>query len=200
ELPGAFTGIDVRVVPIRKSVAGDARPRLLVLMGAAAFVLIIACANVAGILLSRAVARRHELSVRVALGAGRRRLVRQFLAEGAVLAAFGAGLGLLVAYGGIAVLQRIAAPALPAGTAFALEPRVVLFAIGAAMSAAFASSLVPALGATRAVGCALRRDDGRASSSRASRRLRLCLVAAQLAVSVVLLVGAGLFLRTFHRL
>jgi len=200
EAPRTFTGIDARVVPIRTAVAGDARPRLLVLMGAAAFVLIIACANVAGILLSRAVARRHELSVRVALGAGRRRLVRQFLAEGAVLAAFGAGLGLLVAYGGIAVLQRIAAPALPAGTAFALEPRVVLFAIGAAMSAAFASSLVPALGATRAVGCALRRDDGRASSSRASRRLRLCLVAAQLAVSVVLLVGAGLFLRTFHRL
>ena len=183
-----------------RRVAGDARPRLLVLMGAAAFVLLIACANVAGILLSRAIARRHELSVRVALGAGRRRLIRQFLAEGAVLAIFGAGLGLLVAERGIAALQQIAATALPAGTVFALEPRVVLFAIGAAVAAAFVSSLVPALGATRTVGTALRRDEGRASPSRANRRLRLGLVAAQLAVSVVLLVGAGLFLRTFHRL
>ena len=195
-----MAGIDTRVVPIRTAVAGDARPRVLMLMGAAVFVLLIACANVAGILLSRAIARRHELSVRVALGAGRRRLIRQFLAEGAVLAIFGAGLGLLVAERGIAALQQIAATALPAGTVFALEPRVVLFAIGAAVSAAFVASLVPALGATSRVSSALRRDEGRASPSPASRRLRLGLVAAQLAVSVVLLIGAGLFLRTFHRL
>jgi putative ABC transport system permease protein len=200
EDPRSIGGIDTRVVPIRAAVTGDAGRRLLVLMGAAAVVLLIACANVAGILLSRAIARRHELSVRVALGAGRRRLIRQFLAEGAVLATFGAGLGLLVSERGIAALQRIGETALPAGTVFALEPRVVLFAIVAAMSAAFVSSLVPALGATRTVGNSLRRDDGRASPSRANRRLRLGLVAAQLGVSVVLLIGAGLFLRTFQRL
>ena len=200
EDPRSIGGIDTRVVPIRAAVTGDAGRRLLVLMGAAAVVLLIACANVAGILLSRAIARRHELSVRVALGAGRRRLIRQFLAEGAVLATFGAGLGLLVSERGIAALRRIAETALPAGTVFALEPRVVLFAIVAAVSAAFVSSLVPALGATRTVGNSLRRDDGRASPSRANRRLRLGLVAAQLGVSVVLLIGAGLFLRTFQRL
>lgn len=200
EFPQSYSGIDARVVPIRTAVAGDVRPRLLVLMGAAAFVLLIACANVAGILLSRAIARRHELSVRVALGAGRGRLVRHFLAEGAVLAAFGAGLGLLFAQLGIDALRQIGAPALPAGTTFALEPRVLWFAIGAAMAAAFASSLVPALGATRGLGIALRRDGGRVSLSPASRRMRLGLVAGQLAISVVLLVGTGLFLRTLQQL
>ena len=136
EFPQSFGGITTRVVPIRTAVAGDARPRLLVLMGAAAFVLLIACANVAGILLARALARDHELSVRVALGAGRPRLIRQFLAEGAVLAVVGAGLGLLVAQAGIRVLRTVAAASLPPGTEFTLEPRVLLFAIGAAMAGA----------------------------------------------------------------
>ena len=200
EFPRSFGGIETRVMPIRTAVAGDARPRLLVLMGAAAFVLLIACANVAGILLARALARRHELSVRAALGAGRRRLVRQFLAEGAVLATFGAGFGLLVAQLGIVLLRQVTATALPAGTVFALEPRVLLFSVTSALAAAFAAALLPALGATRAIGTAFRRDAGLATASRANRRMRLGLVAAQLAVSVVLLVGAGLFLRTLHRL
>ena len=200
ELPKSYGGIDVSVVPVRTALTGDAKLRLLVLMGAAVFVWLLACANVAGILLSRAMSRRHELSVRVALGAGRRRLVRQFMAEGAVLAACGGALGLAVAQLGIVALRSIATTALPEGTTFALEPRVVLFAVTAAVMGALACSVVPALGATRVAGIVLRRDEGRASPSRASRRLRTGLVAGQLAMSVVLLVGAGLLLRTLQQL
>jgi predicted permease len=199
EFPRAYRDVDARVVPIRSAVAGDFKMRLLVVMSAAGFVLLIACANVAGMLLSRAIARRHELSVRIALGARTRRLVRQFLAEAFVLALIGVTLGLAIAQLGIVVLRRIAAPALPAGTTFALEPQVLLFAGAVALTSALVSSLFPALGAPHS-GVSLLRYDRRASHSRGSRRVRLGLVIAQLAVSVVLLVGTGLFLRTLHRL
>ena len=200
ESPRAFERIDTRVVPIRTAVAGDARPRLLVLMGAALFVLLIACANVAGVLLSRGLARHSELAVRVALGAGRARLIRQFLAEGVALGTAGTVAGLAIAQLGIAFLRQIADTTLPAGTRFALEAPVMWFGIATSVVTAIAATLVPAMTATRQPASALRRDNGRSTSSRTTRSLRLGLVAAQLAVAVVLLVGAGLLLRTLQRL
>jgi putative ABC transport system permease protein len=199
EAPHAFDGIGARAVPIRAAVAGPARPRLLVMMGAAACILLIACANVAGILLARALARRHELAIRVALGAGRRRLIRQFLAEGAVLGLPGAALGLLVAEVGIGALRAIAGATLPPGTHFALEPRVLAIGLAAAVVSVFAAALMPALVSTRSTAIAPAGGENRAVTS-SNRRMRLGLVAAQLAVAVVLLVGAGLLLRTLHRL
>jgi putative ABC transport system permease protein len=199
EFPRTHAGVEARLVPMRTALTGNAKPRLLILLAAAMLVLLIACANIAGILLARAMARRHELAVRVALGAGRKRLVRQFLAEGVVLATVGATLGLMFAQFGIGALRRIASASLPVGTTFTLEPSVLAFAIGVAVLAALSTSLVPALGATRVSSVALR-DEPRVSDSRASRSLRLGLVAAQLAVAVVLLVGAGLFVRTLRGL
>jgi putative ABC transport system permease protein len=200
EMPRAFERIDTRLVPIRTAVAGDARPRLLLLLGAAVFVLLIAGANIAGVLLSRGVARRAELALRAALGAGRARLIRQFAAEGAVLAFLGAGLGLVVAQLGIGFLRQVALTALPVGTTFALESRVVAFGCAAALATSLVATMIPALTATHGIDSALRRGSGRTTPSRASRGMRLALVGAQLAVAVVLLVGAGLLLRTMARL
>ena len=200
ESPREFDRVGTRLVPIRTAVAGDARPRLLVLMGAALFVLLIACANVAGVLLSRGVARHSELAVRTALGARRGRLIRQLLAEGVVLAAFGAALGLLVTQLGVAFLRRIAETTLPAGTVFGVESSVAWFGIGTAVVTALLAALLPALTATRRIGSPLRRAVGRATTSRSHRLARLTLVGAQLAVTIVLLVGAGLLLRSLQRL
>jgi len=200
EFPQAYGGTGIRLLPIREAMAGSVRPRVLLLMAAAGFLFLITCANIAGVVLARAVARRHELSIRVALGAGRRRLVRQFLVEGFAIALLGIGVGLLVAELGIIGLRSIAVAALPAGTSFGLEPRVLLFSIGIALVGAVGASLVPALGSTRVLPVALRRENGRTTISPATRRMRLVLVAGQLAVSLVLLVGAGLLVRTLWQL
>ncbi len=177
------------------------RTALLMLLGAVAFVLLVACVNVANLLLARATAREGEMAVRTALGAGRWDLVRQLLAESLLLAAIGTGVGALLAQWLVSAVVTYGPRGLPRIDEIAVDGRVLLFAAGLALATAVLFGLVPALHAARPdVGGALHASGRGSSGRRATRRTRNSLVVVETALAVVLLVGAGLFLRSFARL
>jgi len=190
-------GLYFYAVPMFDDLVGDVRPAILSLMGAVAFVLLIACANVANLLVVRASARSRELAVRAAIGAGRAQLVRQMLAESLVIALLGTAVGLLAARAGIQALLAIGPKDLPRLDAVAMEPRVLTFAIASGALTAILCGLVPALRASRAdVMDVLRAAGGRVGGLSGGRRLRTGVVVVEVALSFVLLIGAGLMLRT----
>ena len=193
-----------RAVGLQQQGTQSARPLLLILLGAVSFVLLIACVNVANLQMARLTARRGELSVRMALGAGRRRIVRQLLTEAVVLSLLGASLGVMLAWLVIDVtLPLVPQSVLPRLGGIVIDARVMLFCLGLSLVSTLLVGLVPALrvgGAAFGEGLALHAGAARTTGDRQGERLRTLLVAGQIAMTLVLLIGAGLLIHSFVRL
>ncbi|HEV8347588.1 MAG TPA: ABC transporter permease [Vicinamibacterales bacterium] len=187
--------VRLSISTLDQEVVSDVKPALVAVAGAVTFVLLVACANLANLLLARALARSRELALRISIGASRGHIVRQLLAEGLLLGGLGAGAGLLIAQWGVDGLLRLAPATLPMREAIVVDATVATFAIAVSLACALLVSLIPAWHATRpGLSCALNRDP---ASSRSAGTTRGLLVASQLALSLVLLVGAGLMTRAF---
>jgi putative ABC transport system permease protein len=187
----------LRIEPMHDDLVADVRPQLVALMGAVVFVLLIACANVANLLLVRASARERELAVRAAIGGNRWRIVRQLVAESLVLAAIGGGAGLLLAQFGIDALIQLSPDGLPRADAVSLDGAVLAFTAVAAFAAALIFGVMPAWKASRPDVMDVLRSSRGAIGGGASRWLRDGAVVAEVALAFVLLVGSGLMIRTF---
>ncbi len=190
----------VAVIPLQEELTGAISGPLWILFGAVGLVLLIACANVAGLLLARNSARRKEIAMRTALGAGRGRIVRQLLTESVLLSIVGGVAGVILAYAGVRGLVRWAGDVLPRASEVALDGRVFAFALAVSLLTGLAFGLLPALQLGRRDLSAAIRENGRASAGRASHSLQGSLIAAELAIAMVLLVGSGLLLKTLARL
>jgi hypothetical protein len=199
QYPGTNRGI--RVTPLKENVVGKVETPMLVLLGAVGFVLLIACANVAHMLLARAAARRREIAVRAALGAGRSRMIRQFFAESLLLAAMGGAAGLLLAYFGTHALVALSPPNLPRVQTVAIDLRAVVFLQGVTLLASLLFGLVPAMHASLSDLAGAVKEGGRGGSEGIrGNRVRSLLVTSEVALALMLLIGAGLMIRSFAAL
>jgi putative ABC transport system permease protein len=203
--PQTDSGNRVVLVPLREQLDGDIRMPLLILMGAVGLVLLIACANTGGLALARNAERQKEIAVRLALGATRRRLLRQFVTESLLLAMIGGTGGVLLALAGDRFLLRlfpndVANLNIPKVTAIPMDPGVLAFALGITMLTAFLFGIVPLLKGIRTEASAAMNESTRGStSSRASNRSRSTMVVCEVALSLMLLTGAGLVVASFQK-
>jgi predicted permease len=200
QFPASNTGVGARVMPLRDVLVGDVQRPLLVLAGIVGFVLLMVCANIGNLLLARASAREREFAVRAALGAGRGRVLRQLMTESLVLAGVGGGAGLALASWSLAGLRWMAPANLPQAPDISIDGRVAAFNFAVACVAGFVCGLAPAWQAGRSDLHDAIKSDARAASHRAGARARSLLVVMETALGVVVLVGAGLLLRSFWHL
>lgn len=201
DYPKDNNGAGILLIPLTKVIFGNAEPALLAMLGAVALVLLISCANVANLLLARAASRQKEFAIRVALGAGRLRLIRQLLTESLLLALTSGIFGLLLAYVGIKVLVSLAPSDIPRITGAKLDLQVMLFTFLISLLTAVIFGLVPAFQAAKvSINEFLKESGSRLFGSLPARRMRNYLVVAEVAFAIILMVGAGLMIRSFNKL
>jgi len=197
--PDSDKGIGAALIPLRERVLGQVQPFLLLLFGAVGFVLLIAGVNVANLLLARSTGRAREFAIRMALGAGRGRILRQLLTESLLLAVIGGGLGVLLAAFGTKAALRVLPETLPRSAEVGIDARVLVFAAGISLLAGIGFGLLPALKISKSGAQAALKEGGRGGSG-TRHRVQRALVAAEMALALVLLIGAGLMIRTLGAL
>ena len=199
--PALERGWRPSLVPLREELVGHVQQALLVLMAAVGFLLLMACVNVANLLLARGAARRKEIAIRTALGAGRSRIVVQLLSESVLLALAGGALGLALARGVVALVARLGPASIPRLAEARIDARLFLFALGVSVATGILFGIAPAIACTGGNLNATLRESGRGGTvGRSGRMVRNALVVAEVALAVLVLIGAGLLMRSFVRL